>query len=296
MIVLFLLVLMGFRNVVPQKATQNLKVMTYNIWNGFDWGKDTLRKEEWINWIQDKNPDVLALQELCGYTEDKLRADAAKWGHRYVKILKTEGYPTGLTSREPITVKERVTEALWHGLLHCETYGIDFFVVHLSPADCDFRLKEADIIIDKIKDLKSDHYFILGDFNAHSPFDEEMQKNNQSLLEKYRKSTSDKYSNLRLGEFDYSVISKFISIPTIDVSLKFIDTADRYTFPSPVLIGSWRKDMQDVKQTRERIDYIFTSPSLAKSCTNVTIYNKGEAETFSDHYPLMAEFSFDSQK
>ena len=46
------------------------------------------------------NPDVLALQELCGYDEKQLKADAAKWGHNYVKILKTRGYPVGLTSLE----------------------------------------------------------------------------------------------------------------------------------------------------------------------------------------------------
>jgi endonuclease/exonuclease/phosphatase family metal-dependent hydrolase len=270
--------------------------MTYNIWNGFDWGKDTIRKEKWIRWIQDKNPDVLALQELCGYNEEKLKADAAKWGHKYVKILKTEGYPTGLTSRKPITIKDRVTEELWHGLLYCETYGIDFFIVHLSPADSDFRLKEASIIIEKIKNSKSDKYIILGDFNAHSPFDQELLRKNKDLLRKYGKEKPSESANLRLGEFDYSVISKFIALPTIDVSIRFIEIADRYTFPTPVLIGSWRKNMEEVIQTRERIDYILTSPIISKSCTNVTIYNKGEAETFSDHYPIMAEFNFEIQK
>ena len=50
--------------------------------------------------------------------------------------------------------------------------------------------------------------------------------------------------------------------------------------------------MNEVIKTRERIDYILTSPMLSQSCINVTIYNKGEAETFSDHYPIMAEFKF----
>ncbi len=85
LIVLFPLVFMSFsNNKTQEKAT--LKVMTYNIWNGFNWGKDTIRKANCIKWIQDKNPDVLALQELCGYNEAQLKADAAKWGHSYVKI------------------------------------------------------------------------------------------------------------------------------------------------------------------------------------------------------------------
>ena len=173
--------MMGFSKIIAQESDTKLNVMTYNIWNGFDWGKDTKRKSNWIKWIQSKNPDVLALQELCGYDENQLKADAAKWGHNYVKILKTRGYPVGLTSLKPIVIKERVIDDLWHGLLHCETFGIDFFVVHLSPADCDFRLKEANIITKMVNDSKSDNYIILGDFNAHSPFDKELLKHNQTL-------------------------------------------------------------------------------------------------------------------
>jgi len=295
MLTLLLITMMSLSWVTPQEPPTNLKVMTYNIWNGFDWGKDTVRKENWIRWIQDKNPDVLALQELCGYNEVKLKADAAKWGHPYVKILKTEGYPVGITSRQPITLKERVVEELWHGMLHCQAYGIDFFVVHLSPADSDFRLKEANAITKKVKDCKSEKYIILGDFNAHSPFDEELLEHNQHLKNQYLQGKSDQYSNLRLGEFDYSVVSAFLALPAIDVTNRFIDVTGRYTFPSPALIGSYRKTMNNVIQTRERIDYVLTSPVISKSCTNVTIYNKGEAETFSDHYPVMAEFDFSTK-
>lgn len=290
------LLCLGFSYVHPKAPPTKLKVMSYNVWNGFDWGKDSLRKQQLTQWIKEKNPDVLALQELCGYNEEKLRANAKLWGHPYAKILKTNGYPVGLTSRRPITLKERILDNLWHGLLHGETYGIDFFVVHLSPADCDFRLKEANIIARKVKESGSDNYIILGDFNAHSPFDEVLLKANRSLKKQYFNNQSDQHSNLRLGEFDYSVISRFLALPTIDVSNKFIAVNERYTFPSQVLIGSYRKSTDEVKQTRERIDYILTSPKLAKSCVDVSIFNQGDTETFSDHYPIMAEFNFQAKK
>lgn len=109
-IIFFLILISSSSHVLPQNSQTNLKVMTYNIWNGFDWGKDTIRKENWIKWIHDKNPDVLALQELCGYNEDKLKDDAVRWGHNYVKILKSDGYPVALTSKRPITIKERVID------------------------------------------------------------------------------------------------------------------------------------------------------------------------------------------
>ncbi len=274
-----------------QSPSSTLKVMTYNIWNGFDWGKDTIRKANCVRWIKEQNPDVLALQELCGYTTDQLQIDAAKWGHLYVVLLKTEGYPVGLTSKKPISLKARLQDDLWHGMLHAETQGIDFFVVHLSPADCDFRFKEANIIAEKVKNCTNPNYIILGDFNAHSPFDSEALQHNQSLLKKYRtKKPDNKYSNLRLGDFDYSVMASFLAIPTIDVSLKFIDINHRYTFPAPALIGIYQT-ANEVKENKERIDYILTSPEISTRCTSATIYNNQETGSFSDHYPVMAEFN-----
>ena len=57
---------------------KSLKVISYNIWNGFDWGKDTARQEKVINWIDAQKPDVVALQELCAYTKEKLLNDAKR--------------------------------------------------------------------------------------------------------------------------------------------------------------------------------------------------------------------------
>ncbi|WP_117882958.1 endonuclease/exonuclease/phosphatase family protein [Aureibaculum luteum] len=289
------LVILFSINTSAQETKTNFKVMTYNIWNGFDSGKDTIRKENWINWIKSENPDVLALQELCGYDQEKLKKDALKWGHQYVQILKSEGYPVGLTSNKPIILKERNIDNFWHGFLHCQIYGIDFFVVHLSPADADFRLKEARIIADKIKKQKSDKFIILGDFNAHSPFDEELLKRNKSLQQQYLNDKNESnYSNLRLGEFDYSVISTFLAVPAIDVSKNFIEINNRYTFPTPALIGIYQT-ATEVIQNKQRIDYILTSPIISKSCKNVTIFNKGKPESLSDHYPIMAEFNFENK-
>lgn len=291
-IVLITLICFYSFNANSQEAQSDLKVMTYNIWNGFDWGKDTVRKVKLINWIKSKAPDVLALQELNDYDEEMLQADAAKWGHKYVKLLKPNGYPVGITSNKPITLKERGIKDFWHGFLHIETYDIDFFVVHLSPADVDYRLKEAGILAEKIKSLTNEKFVVLGDFNSHSPFDGDALKLNESLHDKYfTQKDKNNYSNLRLGEFDYSVISTFLAIPAVDVSQKYVQIEDRFTFPTPALIGIYQT-AEEVMQNKERIDYILTSATLAKFCTNVTIFNKGITESLSDHFPLMAEFNF----
>ncbi len=274
-----------------EQETDKVRIMTYNIWNGFDWGKDTIRKANCINWIKSKAPDILALQELCGYDEQQLKADALRWGHQYVQILKTKGYPTALTSNKPIQVKERAIDTFWHGLLHCETYGIDFFVVHLSPSDSDIRLDEAKQITKKINELNNDSYIILGDFNALSPMDASWIEKNEDLKAKYIPAKKEKYSNLRLGEFDYAVISEFLACPSVDVSLGKINLQEGYTFPTPVLIGKYNNTSQTIVKNRVRIDYILASPTLAKYCSKAEIFNQKETNILSDHFPVLAEFN-----
>ncbi len=289
-LLIFLVSAIIFETIGQDKDQNTLKVMTYNIWNGFDWGKDTERKANLIEWVKLQKPDVLALQELCGYTEEQLKEDALKWGHQYVQILKTKGYPTALTSNQPITLKERSIKPFWHGLLHCETYGVDFYIVHLSPSDSDFRLKEAKLISEKINDSNSESYIILGDFNSHSPFDAYWLENKYELREKLLGKKKSKYSNLRNGEFDYSVISEFLACPAVDVCLNRIEEKDAFTFPTRALIGKYSATADNIERDRERIDYILASPKLAKMCNKVEICNKEETHFLSDHYPMIAEF------
>jgi len=285
-----LILLLSIGKLKAQNDT--LKVITYNIWNGFEWGKAIDRKANLINWVQSKDPDVLALQELNGYTKEKLEKDALKWGHSYAILLKENGYSVGLTSKSPINLIDKVREGMWHGLLHCKTYGIDFFVVHLSPSDQKFRKKEAIIIKDKIASSNTKNYIVLGDFNAHSPFDGDYLRNNTKLLNKYLKGDNkpeNKFKNTLNKNYDYSVISTFISIPTVDVAQIFIDSEKRYSYPTPALIGEYLNKEQ-VNNFKERIDYIFVSPNLAKNCINTTIHNNKPTHYLSDHFPMEATF------
>ncbi len=275
------------------EVENDIRIISYNIWNGFEWGKHEQRHAAFIDWMKAQDADVAALQELCGYDMKKLQADAAQWGHPHVAILKTEGYPVGLTSKEPITTKERLLDGLWHGMLHAETSGIDFFVVHLSPADAEIRLKEARIITECVAAAEVVDFLILGDFNAHSPADADLDRERQSLLERYRRSDEghEQHQNLLLGEFDVSVISRFLSLPAIDVSLGRVDAARRFSYPAPALVGHYEQTPESVVEYRERIDYILASPGLATRCTRATIVNSGATEGLSDHFPVVAEFS-----
>ncbi|RIJ46461.1 endonuclease/exonuclease/phosphatase family protein [Maribellus luteus] len=274
-------------------AQKEIKVMTYNMLAGLgdeaNYGEG--RHEKFVEWVKEQKPDVIALQEL--YREEKtLLKDAKTWEHKYT----AKRGALGLCSNAPIEeVNKYKIEGLWHGLLHCKTYGIDFFVVHLSPASWEYRLKETRIIkniVDSITD-NSNKYILLGDFNAHSPFDCELYKQNPDLILKYKGGKANGTSKNLNGEFvDYSVMSSFYSYPLIDVTEQFVPWYKRHTFPTPILIDVWRT-AGNIGRTPERIDYILTSIEMSKKCKSVKIYNVEENDYLSDHYPLEAIFSIE---
>lgn len=274
------------------QSSESLKVMSYNIYNGFNWGKDPGRQDSMATWIQTQNPDVVAFQELCGFNKEKLLAWAKKFDHSYAEILKEEGYPVGITSKKPIKVKARITGGLWHGLLHAEINGVDYLVVHLSPSDLSIRMKEADLIVNYMKGaVNNNRFVVLGDFNAHSPFDAEFDKKNPNPLASSRISEArdEKIRNLRDKEYDYSVVSRFLSYPLIDVCQRFVSESERKTVPTPILIGVW-STAEEIKINKERIDFMLCSSSLAAEAVASHIHNSGIPDRLSDHYPLTAHF------
>jgi exodeoxyribonuclease-3 len=272
---------------------ESLKVIAHNIWNGFDWGKDKERRDKYVNWVKLQNPDVMALQELCGYTQEKLLEDAKKWGHNYAEILKTDGYPVGITSKKPITVKERVLENMHHGFMHCETYGIDFFIIHFSPFSHKKRHEEAKTILDRLSNLPSDQnkYMVLGDFNAVSPFDAHFYKDNIGIIESM-KASEEKHAHVRnlfYGGLEYGVLAKLLGYPLKDIVQEHTSNLeDRYS--SPTEIFKPEKNNQNIPERAKRIDYILTSPYLASKCIAAKVLNKEPTYYLSDHYPVLAIF------
>jgi len=281
-------------HLVSAQEKKSIKVISYNIWNGFDWGKDIDRKTEFIDWVNTQNPDVFALQELCGYTQEQLLEDAKKWGHSYAEILKTSGYPVGITSKEPIEVKEKILEDMHHGALHCKVYGIDIFVIHFSPFSHQKRRQEARIILDKLSQLGpgQNKYLVLGDFNALSPFDADLYRDRKWLLEDKRASEKEHehVRNLMDGELEYGVIGSLLGFPLIDVVQRFTTTwEDRLSCPTQIFET---EPGQGPHKNATRIDFILSSPFLAKKCVNARVLNKKETFYLSDHYPILAEFAW----
>ena len=281
---------------VPVDSSRLMRVLTYNIWNGYDWGKDEGRRAEVTGWIRNQGADIVALQELCNYTSEKLDEDARVWGHPHSVLLKTTGYSVGITSRYPIEVREKIRDSMHHGALHCKVKGIDVFVIHFHPGEIAFRRKEAEIILDKLSQVRDQnpHYLVLGDFNSLSPFDADLYDPDGSLLSRLKERHPDdetEAGNISYGDLDYSVMSSLLAFPLMDVCRPFTrGLAERGSFPGRVLGAVSNESEEKLVARLERIDYILASPHLSVKCSGAKVCNGPENYYLSDHYPVVAEF------
>ena len=267
---------------IAQEKNDQFKVITYNIWNGYDWGKDEVRRAEVGEWISKQEPSMVALQELCKYTAEKLEEDALSWGHLYSVLLKTTGYSVGLTSKYPIIVKEKILDGMHHGALHCNVKGIDVFVLHFHPGSISFRRDEVAIMLDKFASVRehNQHYMVLGDFNSHSPYDADLYDPEGLLLNRLNERQPDKgieEGNLSYGDLDYSVMSTLLALPLIDVCRPYTHgIEERGSFPGRVLGPVNNESDENLVSRLERIDYILASPDLSIKCTGARVCNGKE--------------------
>ena len=265
----------------------DLKIMTYNVWYGFE-GKKNL--DVGSKWIKSQDTDVLALQELKGFNKEQLSRAAHKWGHKYsVLSSRPSGFPLGLTSKMPIRVYEEINPGPGYRLtLHCEIAGIHYFVVHFNPQNYRKRLVEAAAVANKVKALISsgEKVIVLGDFNAHSRMDKEVLSSQKYLLDKWgaKEKQNKKFKQLtEKGEVDFSVMDEFFN-----VGLKDLSRTSNRTFPTKILAPE--DSVEQHKAKLQRIDFILVSPELAKKKAQIIYPEEERLHKISDHYPVILDF------
>lgn len=266
--------------------SEKVRVISYNILDGFDGLKDTERIERMVEWIKEKDPEVMAFQELVGFKQNDLQKLAESYGHPYSVILKEEGYPVGITSKKPIQVVNKFVEGFWHGVLHVKTYEMDFIVIHLSPSEKDYRMEEAHKITTYISENCPKSCLVMGDFNSDSPFDaDELETHNQYMMRIAAQTAANKNKISRNPTVNYSVQSIFLGIELEDVCRLFVKPDKRTTFPTRILTNtSKREDLHQLSGTR--IDYIMVAPEILDLCVDAFIWNEEDTDYLSDHYPI----------
>jgi exodeoxyribonuclease-3 len=282
-LILLVFVLMILLIASPASA-QSTKVMTYNVWMGFN-KKQNL--EVGADWIAAQNTDVLALQELKGFNQERLEQAARKWGHQYSVIFDRQGgFPQGLTAKTPIQKIEQIqpeNNPKLRGTLHCKIAGVHFFVVHFDPRNYHNRRKEASAVAGRVKPLveAGEQVVVLGDCNAHSIADQKFLSKQTALIKHWRDKEKENKSFRAFvegGEIDFSVLQTLFDAGLVDPAIDAVGT-----FPTRLLDSDITDD--ELNSLMQRIDFILVSSHFPK-CV-VSYPRDSILDKISDHYPVI---------
>ncbi|WP_339709197.1 endonuclease/exonuclease/phosphatase family protein [uncultured Kriegella sp.] len=267
-----------------QNTANEFSVISYNVWNGFE--SQVARRDTFVQWAIRQDVDVIAFQELNGYTQDSLEKLARKWGHPYAAIAKENGYPVGISSKHPITNIHRLMEGMHHGGLYAEINGINFFVAHFSPLSSSKRLVEAKAVIALLeqKNKLRERTIILGDFNAFSAHDSLFYKSTGLRERMYLKQKENpKLRNLNhSNKIDYQVIDSFLEKGFFDSFSLYHKEFDS-SFPTKVFPSVSPDDYV-------KIDHMLLSKKMKRASVDVVLIKDSVTDTLSDHYPLKTIF------
>jgi len=268
------------------QASSHIRIITHNVWYGFT--KVPERKKDWIEWMNEQQPDIVSLQELNEYTPEKLAEDAKDYGHSYSALLKEEGFSTGITSRYSIEDIQRTMEGFHHGLMRVRIQQIYFYVIHLHPSNWETRKTEINHIIKDIEELPPDSKVILaGDFNTFSPIDSIYYSHGR--LEPFFNELDLLYEgkNLNKGKLDYTVIQDVLDFGLIDLEARLRTSTYRFSGSFPTLI-----EKEGEHGDQRRLDYVFASKNLADWVTKANIIASDTTLILSDHLPVVVDFRF----
>lgn len=296
---IFLTYLLSVNMLTAQETT--LKLISYNVY----WGMrqdSTENKSKFAAWVRQQNPDIIAFQEMNGFTQENpdfapegsnpnnLQKFAASYGHPYVFIVREPSpdgsitFPVAITSKYPIVNVNRVLENACHGFLTAEIEGHHFVITHFHPFSSEKRGYEIDQILATVKSKPTDwKWLFMGDLNSVSPLDKSAYADNK-LRDFIRNDRKKRPHNRNLGkddELDYTVQQKILDFGFVDVLKlshpQFIPTAPTKLF-------------YDQSSYPLRYDYLYVSANMKSDIVKCEIIKDEFTDIYSDHYPVMLIF------
>ncbi|MFZ4261996.1 endonuclease/exonuclease/phosphatase family protein [Sphingobacterium sp. HJSM2_6] len=273
-------------NQTYSSAQEKIKILSYNVLYGLQ--KDSVANiDRYVSLLNELDPDIVATQEMNGWTQKTLENLARRYQHPYALQSKEDGFPTAITSKYPLVNFKKVTENMWHSYVYAKVKGIHIFVIHFSPFSYQKRLEEVAHIIAQAQEIpKKEPILIMGDFNSMS--DEDASQYGDEVL-KAMIAQEEKHShirNLNEGKIDYTVIN----------SLKKAGFKDTFTlmgngFESS--IPSFKSGESKIKTTNsgngKRIDFLFCNEYAAPLIKKSVIVKNEKTHIISDHYPVYVE-------
>lgn len=298
---LFILFLCGIFSFQVHAQKKEWKLISYNVYWGMQ--KDsTENKSKFAEWIRAQDTDIVALQEMNGFTQqnpefapkganpNNLQKFAESYGHPYVFIVREPAadgsisFPVAITSKYPIVNAVRVVENASHGFLIAEIEGLHFVVTHFHPFSSEKRGYEIDQILATIKSKPSDSkWFLIGDLNSVSPLDKNAYADNK-LRDFIREDRKKRPHNKNLGkndELDYSIQQKILDFGFVD--------ALKVSYPQFVASAP-TKLFYDQSKFPLRYDYLYVGSNLKNSIVKCEIMKDNFTDHYSDHYPVLLIF------
>jgi exodeoxyribonuclease III len=284
-IYLFLALFISITLLHPSYGQGNFKILSYNVLYGFQ--SDSVNKSEYVSWVKGIDPDIIAYQEMNGFTQKSIEEFAARYGHPYAVISKTEGFPVALSSKYPIVNVQKVVDNMHHAYLVANINKINVIVIHFSPFSYKKRNLEVNEVLARAALFSpKEEIVIMGDFNSLSSLDDEYYKDEGYLRTMQEKELKEKHiRNLNNGKIDYTVTGSMIQSGYIDLVRKFHSDM-QFSIPTKKYGTEYPK----------RIDFIWANPSFAKEASSAIIIHDEKTDKMSDHYPVLATFQIRGKK
>lgn len=276
----------------------NFKLLSWNIQDGM-WCDQFDNYANFVAYINEIDPDIFCIQEAASHWDidgkslshysrflpypDQKNVEskwdnpsgwvqlAERWGHKYVVMGPyLDNYPVVITSKYPLELVERLrgdeNTRVSHGAVHVKVHFTDEISVnlvnlHLQPSNVDnasaFRMNEINFYLSKTinskEHYKEKNWLMMGDFNSNVGVNVDLEVRKNSYYDLWAE----------MNNYGRSYIDFIYGTESMRKSLKSIDFL--YGFAH-----------------MEKIMY---------SVNGVVINNGAGVWKYSDHYPVLAEFS-----
>lgn len=254
-----------------------MKVLFFNLLKGIP---ELEREERCIAFLRKQNIDICGLAELNGWEDgNRLSIFARRAGFNYSVLGKSRqsNYHVGLLAKYPLkprVVTANLRNAILHADISLPKRKVSLVILHLHPKGEDERLQEWQAIRPEVG---REGTLLLGDFNALSPMDQYPL----NLLSDFQEKGLTKFGTTFLRR---ELIQQIINDGFVD-TLGVFSQRMIPTIPTPLNVD------QD-HCAPLRLDYIFCSRDIQQFLLSASVIRTTETDFLSDHYPVLAEFSF----
>ena len=255
----------------------SLRVMTYNILDGGEG-----RESHILEVIRTSKPDVVILQEI--FTEEFLQFLSQALGMKYCMGTGNRKRKVALLSKLPVlSFKSYHPKFLiWNNFIDAQieyesNKAIRIIGVHLIPnlgvLFEIWRYWEAKYVVNHIKKYPDERCLLAGDFNAIAPGEITRTENMPARL---------RWTIYLQGNRVYHFSIGLLLSAGLTDCYRLLNSDDGLTLPPP--------------KPNARLDYIFANTELKPYLEKCWVVREPNVvDLASDHYPVMAEFTFKKQ-